>query len=27
LILLFLYIQKGTDGPNEYGPDPLLENI
>ena len=27
LILLFLYIKKGTDGPNEYGPDPLLENI
>ena len=23
LILLFLYISKGTNGPNIYGPDPL----
>lgn len=23
LVLLFWFIQKGTDGPNEYGPDPL----
>ncbi|WP_422372491.1 DUF805 domain-containing protein [Hoeflea sp.] len=23
LILLFMFAQKGTDGPNEYGPDPL----
>ncbi|MDG1438016.1 MAG: DUF805 domain-containing protein [Emcibacteraceae bacterium] len=23
LILLFLYASKGTDGPNQYGPDPL----
>lgn len=23
LILLFFFVQKGTDGPNEHGPDPL----
>lgn len=23
IILLIWYIQKGTDGPNDYGPDPL----
>ncbi|MBT5073389.1 MAG: DUF805 domain-containing protein [Kordiimonadaceae bacterium] len=23
LVLFFLYISKGTDGPNIYGPDPL----
>lgn len=23
LVLLFFYCQKGTDGPNQYGPDPL----
>ncbi len=23
LVLLFFYVQKGTDGPNRFGPDPL----
>lgn len=23
LILLYFFVQKGTDGPNEHGPDPL----
>ncbi len=23
LILLYFYVQKGTDGPNRFGPDPL----
>ena len=23
LVLLFFYCQKGTDGPNRFGPDPL----
>jgi uncharacterized membrane protein YhaH (DUF805 family) len=23
LVLLYWFIQKGTDGPNQYGPDPL----
>ncbi|MDG1707744.1 MAG: DUF805 domain-containing protein [Emcibacteraceae bacterium] len=23
LILFFLYVSKGTEGPNNYGPDPL----
>jgi len=23
LVLLFFFVQKGTDGPNQYGPDPL----
>lgn len=23
LVLLYFYVQKGTEGPNQYGPDPL----
>lgn len=23
LILIFFYVQRGTEGPNQYGPDPL----
>jgi uncharacterized membrane protein YhaH (DUF805 family) len=23
LVLLFFFVQKGTDGPNRFGPDPL----
>lgn len=23
LVLLYWFVQKGTDGPNEFGPDPL----
>ena len=23
LVLLYFYVQRGTDGPNQFGPDPL----
>ena len=23
LVLLYFFVQRGTDGPNQYGPDPL----